>query len=41
MAYDVAKEKCDDMSGDAKNACVKQAKDQHDSAKADIKRMKG
>jgi hypothetical protein len=41
MAYEVAKEKCDDMSGDAKNTCVKQAKAQHDTAKAEIKRMKG
>ena len=36
-AYDVAKEKCDDMSGDGKDACIKQAKAEHDRAKADIK----
>jgi hypothetical protein len=41
MNYDVAKEKCDDQSGDAKNACVNQAKADHDKAKADIKAMKG
>jgi len=39
--YEVAKEKCDDQSGDAKNACVNQAKAEHDKAKADIKAMKG
>ena len=40
MAYDVAKEKCDDQKGDAKSACVKQAKADHDKAKADMKAMK-
>jgi hypothetical protein len=38
-AYDVAKEKCDDMKGDGKNACQKQAKANHDQAKADIKKQ--
>ena len=40
MAYDVAKEKCDDQKGDAKSACVKQAKADHDKTKADMKAMK-
>lgn len=40
MAYEVAKEKCDDLTGDAKSACVNQAKANHDRAKADIKAMK-
>ena len=35
--YDVAKERCDDMSGDAKNACVKDAKATLARAKADAK----
>lgn len=38
--YKVAKEKCDDSSGDAKNACQNQAKADYDKAKADIKAMK-
>ncbi|MFM9926304.1 hypothetical protein VLK31_25175 [Variovorax sp. H27-G14] len=41
MNYEVAKEKCDDQSGDAKSACVNQAKADHDKAKVDIKAMKG
>ena len=36
-AYDVAKEKCDDMSGNQKDVCVKQAKAAHTKAKADAK----
>lgn len=36
----VAKEKCDDQSGDAKNACEKQAKADLEKAKADIKATK-
>ena len=40
-AYEVAKEKCDDMNGNAKDACEKDAKAQHEAAKAEIKRMKG
>jgi hypothetical protein len=35
--YDVAKEKCDDMSGNQKDVCVKQAKAAHTKAKADSK----
>jgi len=35
--YDVAKEKCDDMSGNQKDVCVKQAKAAHTKAKADAK----
>ncbi len=37
--YDVAKEKCDDMKGNEKNACQKDAKAKHDQAKADIKKQ--
>ena len=40
MTYDVAKEKCDDQKGDAKSACVNQAKADHDKSKADMKAMK-
>ena len=36
--YDVAKEKCDDLSGDAKSACKKDAKAAHTSA---VKAAKG
>jgi len=35
--YSVAKEKCDDLSGNAKDACVKDAKARYVSAKADAK----
>jgi hypothetical protein len=35
--YDVAKEKCDDMSGNQKDVCVKEAKAAHTKAKADAK----
>ena len=38
--YEVAKEKCDDQAGDAKAACVKQAKADESQGKADIKAMK-
>jgi hypothetical protein len=38
--YKVAKEKCDDLKGDAKNACVKEAKAEEAKGKADIKAMK-
>ena len=41
MTYEVAKEKCDDLSGDAKSACVNQAKANHEKAQAEIKAMKG
>jgi hypothetical protein len=36
-AYAVAKEKCDDLSGNAKDVCVKEAKAAHVAAKADAK----
>lgn len=36
-AYDTAKEKCDDLSGNAKDVCVKDAKAAHVKAKADAK----
>jgi len=36
-AYEVAKEKCDDLGGDAKSACVKEAKSAHAAALADAK----
>lgn len=35
--YDVAKEKCDDLSGNAKDVCVKEAKAGYVKAKADAK----
>ena len=42
--YKVAKEKCDDVKGDAKRACVKDAKAAHtaakDSAKSEMKTTK-
>ncbi|MDM0074193.1 hypothetical protein QTH90_07370 [Variovorax sp. J2P1-59] len=38
--YEVAKEKCDDLKGDAKNACEKQAKADEAKGKAEIKAMK-
>jgi hypothetical protein len=37
-AYDVAKERCDDQKGNEKDVCQKQAKADHERAKADIKR---
>jgi len=33
--YDVAKEKCDDLSGNQKDVCVKEAKAAHTKAKSD------
>lgn len=36
-AYDVAKEKCDDLAGNQKDVCVKEAKAQYTKAKADAK----
>lgn len=36
-AYDVAKEKCDDRSGNVKDLCVQEAKAAHTKAKADAK----
>lgn len=38
--YAVAKERCDDMSGDQKNACQKEAKANEAKAKADLKAEK-
>ncbi len=35
--YEVAKEKCDDLSGNAKDVCVKDAKAAHVSAKENAK----
>jgi len=35
--YNVAKEKCDDQSGNAKDVCVKEAKAKYTSAKEDAK----
>ena len=35
--YEVAKEKCDDLAGNAKDVCVKEAKAMHTKAKADAK----
>ena len=39
-AYEVAKEKCDDMKGDAKSACEKQAKADQDRGKAELRASK-
>ena len=39
-AYNIAKEKCDDLSGDAKDVCVREAKTNRDKAKADVKLAK-
>jgi len=38
--YAVAKERCDDQTGDAKSACQKQASADEAKGKADIKAMK-
>ncbi|OGA56656.1 MAG: hypothetical protein A3G81_10340 [Betaproteobacteria bacterium RIFCSPLOWO2_12_FULL_65_14] len=38
-AYEVAKEKCDDLKGNEKDACQKDAKAKQDQAKADIKKQ--
>ena len=38
--YDTAKEKCDDLTGNAKDVCVKDAKAAHVKAKEDVKVMK-
>lgn len=35
--YEVAKERCDDMTGNAKDVCVAQAKAERDKAQADVK----
>ena len=38
--YEVAKEKCDDLNGNAKDVCQKDAKAAHASAKAGAKAAK-
>lgn len=38
--YEVAKEKCDDMKGDTKNACEKEAKAVEARGKAEVRAMK-
>ena len=38
--YDVAKEKCDDLAGNAKDVCVKDAKAAREKAKTSAKSMK-
>jgi len=35
--YDVAKERCDDVAGDAKDLCLREAKTEHEKSKADVK----
>lgn len=36
--YDVAKERCDDLAGNTKDVCVKDAKAAHEKAKASVKK---
>ncbi|MDT7835042.1 hypothetical protein [Aquabacterium sp. OR-4] len=38
--YEIAKEKCDDATGNDKDVCNKTAKGEHDKAKADLKLAK-
>lgn len=38
--YEVAKEKCDDMKGDTKNACEKEAKAVEARGKSEVRAMK-
>ena len=38
--YEVAKEKCDDLAGNPKDVCVKEAKAAHVAAKADARTVK-
>ncbi|SEK26022.1 hypothetical protein SAMN05216359_101214 [Roseateles sp. YR242] len=38
--YDIAKERCDDRSGDAKDVCTREAKTAYEKAKADTKMNK-
>jgi membrane protein involved in colicin uptake len=38
VAYDIAKERCEDKKGNDKDVCEKEAKATHERAKADIKR---
>lgn len=37
-AYDVARQKCDDLSGNAKDVCMKDAKAAHTAARSEAKR---
>jgi len=39
-AYDVAKEKCDDQAGNAKDVCVQAAKTTHTKGQAELKLVK-
>jgi hypothetical protein len=39
-AYDVAKEKCDDATGNAKDVCVQEAKTAHNKGLAELKLVK-
>lgn len=38
--YELAKERCDDLSGNSKDVCVREAKTARDKAKADVKQGK-
>jgi hypothetical protein len=38
--YELAKERCDDLGGDAKDVCLRQARSEHEKAQADIKLAK-
>ncbi|MDQ7990200.1 MAG: hypothetical protein REI09_11260 [Candidatus Dactylopiibacterium sp.] len=38
--YDIAKEKCDDLTGKEKDVCVQAARSEHDKAKANMKLAK-
>ena len=38
--YDVAKERCDDLAGNAKDVCQREAKTERDKAKANVKMVK-
>jgi len=35
--FELAKQRCDDLGGDAKDVCLRQARTEHDKARADIK----
>lgn len=39
-AYDVAKERCDDLAGNAKDVCLREAKTVHEKGQADLKLVK-
>jgi hypothetical protein len=38
--YELAKERCDDLGGDSKDVCLRQARTEHEKAQADIKLAK-